>query len=549
MANNLLLNSPSTSLTQAPSTTLPLTSTPATTTRNSSSSSISSSSTLCSPSLLSPSSVHTVSGLQPASAQTGTPLNFRTGPALSRLFQPYVNIRSSRARHRLGPTAWEHDFYCMANPSCNTIPTPEENNILKLSGLGKKRVRFEDMNGSFADFTRKIVEMFPAIQMAGAFKVMRSARGRQLVDIPMPPEGYSIPYLRMESGLNKAVAYIVPIQNSIPVVRQEDIAENVVMERCNTCLCEVPLHRLEEHVHLCTDRSSAQGEANEGTRKNYPCPAFKFRVALLLDHNMVTLNSKFATKMKKIDVPCDMPEADLKDLLWKTFPELNYKDFSICRVDRFRRVSALTLNTLSPVAIRKDLDRSALYLRPKEPLELSKDSVSSDTPVGNIASGGSKVENVQLDSEEEEEDMLPVDDISSEGSEEVESVLVNFEENEDIIFVIDERDELMQDHHADGNDGDVNVVNERDELTQDHHADGNDGDIMVIDERDELMQDHHADGNDGDVNVVNERDELTQDHHADGNDGDIMVSDERDELMQDHHADGNDGDVNVRTLI
>lgn len=113
----------------------------------------------------------------------------------------------------------------MANPSCNTIPTPEENNILKLSGLGKKRVRFEDMNGSFADFTQKIVEMFPAIQMAGAFKVMRSARGRQLVDIPMPPEGYSIPYLRLESGLNKAVAYIVPIQNSIPVVRQEDIAE------------------------------------------------------------------------------------------------------------------------------------------------------------------------------------------------------------------------------------------------------------------------------------------------------------------------------------
>lgn len=154
----------------------------------------------------------------------------RTGPALSRLFQPYVNIRSSRARHRLGPSAWEHEFYCMASPACNNLPTPEENSILKLSGLGKKKVRFEDMNGSFADFTKTIGEVFPALKRAGPFKIMRTARGRQLVDIPMPPGGYSIPYLRLESGLNKAVAYIVPIQNSIPLVRQEDTAEVTVIK-------------------------------------------------------------------------------------------------------------------------------------------------------------------------------------------------------------------------------------------------------------------------------------------------------------------------------
>lgn len=59
---------------------------------------------------------------------------------------------------------------------------------------------------------------------------MRTARGRQLVDIPMLPEGYSIPYLRLESGLNKAVAYIVPIQNSIPLVRQEDTTEVTVIK-------------------------------------------------------------------------------------------------------------------------------------------------------------------------------------------------------------------------------------------------------------------------------------------------------------------------------
>lgn len=175
--------------------------------------------------------MHTASALQSASVlQTGTPVNLRTGPALSRLFQPYVNIRSLRAHHRLGPTAWEHEFYCMASPSCNTIPTPEENSILKLSGFAKKKVRFEDMNESFADFTKKIGEVFPTIQRAGAFKIMRTARGRHLVDIPMPPEGYSIPYLRLESGLNKAVAYIIPIPISIPLVRQEDTAEVTIIE-------------------------------------------------------------------------------------------------------------------------------------------------------------------------------------------------------------------------------------------------------------------------------------------------------------------------------
>lgn len=30
--------------------------------------------------------------------------------------------------------------------------------------------------------------------------------------------------------------------------------QNVVMERCNICCCEVPLHRIEEHVNLCSNR-------------------------------------------------------------------------------------------------------------------------------------------------------------------------------------------------------------------------------------------------------------------------------------------------------
>lgn len=60
---------------------------------------------------------------------------------------------------------------------------------------------------------------------------MRTARGRQLIDVPMPQEGYSIPYLRLESGLNKAVAYIVPIQSNILLVNQENNTEVNLMDQ------------------------------------------------------------------------------------------------------------------------------------------------------------------------------------------------------------------------------------------------------------------------------------------------------------------------------
>ncbi|XP_067284042.1 uncharacterized protein [Pseudorasbora parva] len=151
------------------------------------------------------------------------------------------------------------------------------------------------------------------------------------------------------------------------------------------------------------------------------CKWRDMRVVLLLDHSMATFKSNFATEMKRIDIPFDLTEGDLKSLLWKTFPDLNHKAFDICRVDRFRLVLALTLNTLCPVSIRKELGRSALYIRPKERLELSEDGVSSNTSVGDIAS--------------EEEDGL-------------ESVQVEPEEEDDILPVINETEELSQGHHA-----------------------------------------------------------------------------------------------------
>lgn len=72
-----------------------------------------------------------------------------------------------------------------------------------------------------------------------------------------------------------------------------------------------------------------------------------------------------ATEMKKLDVPCNIDEAELKTLLWQTFPRLDNKDFHLCRVDRFRHVCPLSSSRFTPMSLRRELGRSALYIQPK----------------------------------------------------------------------------------------------------------------------------------------------------------------------------------------
>lgn len=44
---------------------------------------------------------------------------------------------------------------------------------------------------------------------------MRCARSRALIQIPVPNFGYSVKFFRSESSLNKALAYIVPLQQAL----------------------------------------------------------------------------------------------------------------------------------------------------------------------------------------------------------------------------------------------------------------------------------------------------------------------------------------------
>ncbi|KAJ7990687.1 hypothetical protein DPEC_G00302980 [Dallia pectoralis] len=97
--------------------------------------------------------------------------------------------------------------------------------------------------------------------------------------MPIPSEGYTIRYLREESGLKKCVTYLVPIQKSLntdvgnfPVLQNEV----VVKEKCLQCGEEVPLHALGDHLTTCVGRtrkedllSLLQGDTPEDSQGIY----------------------------------------------------------------------------------------------------------------------------------------------------------------------------------------------------------------------------------------------------------------------------------------
>lgn len=81
---------------------------------------------------------------------------------------------------------------------------------------------------------------YPLLRHAGGFKIMRCGRSRALTQIPVPNSGYSMKFLQSESSLNKALAYIVPLQQAI-YIEPEDSEVKV----CYRISCAIALHAVK----------------------------------------------------------------------------------------------------------------------------------------------------------------------------------------------------------------------------------------------------------------------------------------------------------------
>lgn len=110
---------------------------------------------------------------------------------------------------------WTHKFVCLSNRNSGMAPTMTEKCVLSEAGLGEKDVGF-DSDGDSANVYERLLQVFPTLQDAGGFEILRTAErsSTMLVAVPVPRvDGYTVAYLK--SVLNQAKGYIRPVQRDI----------------------------------------------------------------------------------------------------------------------------------------------------------------------------------------------------------------------------------------------------------------------------------------------------------------------------------------------
>ena len=130
---------------------------------------------------------------------------------------PYTNTAIGRAS-----STWSRSFVCMATAGQQTPPSTSERIDLSLNGLGEKKLSFPK-EGNSAEVHETILVAFPVL--GEGYEILRAGEGRskQLLLIPMPPNGFSVSYL--QSVLGQAKGYLRPLQRDIVMeTRQGSIA-------------------------------------------------------------------------------------------------------------------------------------------------------------------------------------------------------------------------------------------------------------------------------------------------------------------------------------
>jgi len=130
------------------------------------------------------------------------------------LFSPYKKAQAKNSFQ------YTQTFCCLSEVNSILPPSLKESQILALSGLGLKRVVLVCTTGTFEELNNHLNSAYPPFKSAHGFKILRCTQSQNLIGIPIPNCGYSIPYLKgqRQRGLNKATAYIAPLQNNLPLL-------------------------------------------------------------------------------------------------------------------------------------------------------------------------------------------------------------------------------------------------------------------------------------------------------------------------------------------
>lgn len=126
--------------------------------------------------------------------------------------------RAKRQSFFVPKETWTHEFFCLAETETDRIPNRQEKFTLQSAGLGRKKLVFGSKDTAKL-VQEKLENAFPKLSHGGGFEILRSgATVRELVVIRPPLNvGYSVSFLRNESGLGQALAYVRPVQRSLDI--------------------------------------------------------------------------------------------------------------------------------------------------------------------------------------------------------------------------------------------------------------------------------------------------------------------------------------------
>ena len=130
---------------------------------------------------------------------------------------PYTNAAIGRTS-----STWSRSFVCMATAGQQTPPSTSERIDLSLNNLGEKKLSFPK-EGNAAEVHETILAAIPAL--GEGYEILRAGEGRskQLLLIPMAPNGFSVSSL--QSVLGQAKGYLRPLERDIVMeTRQGGIA-------------------------------------------------------------------------------------------------------------------------------------------------------------------------------------------------------------------------------------------------------------------------------------------------------------------------------------
>ena len=153
-----------------------------------------------------------------------------------------------------------------------SIPNASTKQILHNAGLGLKKIKFL-LGDSETEVVKKIMSDevvegetlgFQQLKDAGGFELLQcQSNCRKLSMITCP---WTVKDLKANLGTQSKI-YVRPIQQNLSTkpLKPENVVQ--VKQTCNGCLQEFPMHKLRDHLYICTAGlydTSSESEATDG---------------------------------------------------------------------------------------------------------------------------------------------------------------------------------------------------------------------------------------------------------------------------------------------